>query len=57
MSSPLQRCMAFSDALAEKLGTEATADERLREIGFGDWEGKTPDLVQDSLMRGRLGHE
>ena len=44
-SSPLQRCHAFGTALAEKLGIDCSIDSRLKEIGFGDWEGKTPDEI------------
>ena len=45
LSSPLQRCLTFSRALSEKHNIEYGVDERLKEIGFGDWEGKTPDEI------------
>lgn len=53
VSSPLSRCQAFSRELAEKLGKPLHFDERLKEVGFGEWEGKTaaelkaadPDLL------------
>ncbi len=45
VSSPLQRCLAFSQELAEDLHIEYSIDERVREIGFGVWEGKTPDDI------------
>lgn len=41
VTSPLQRCAAFADALGEKLGIGVTHDERLKEAAFGEWEGKT----------------
>jgi len=41
VTSPLQRCAAFADALGEKLGIGVTRDERLKEAAFGEWEGKT----------------
>lgn len=44
-SSPLQRCRAFGETLAEKLGIDCSIDDRLKEIGFGAWEGKTPDDI------------
>lgn len=43
--SPLCRCADFSGELAGKLGVLAVADERLKEIGFGEWEGKTAEEV------------
>jgi len=46
ISSPLLRCRAFADALAEKQGLPVEVDERLREIGFGDWEGQTRAQIQ-----------
>jgi alpha-ribazole phosphatase len=41
VSSPLSRCRAFAEELAGRLGIGCGVDERLREIGFGEWEGKT----------------
>ncbi len=46
ITSPLQRCQAFADALAKKLGLPVQVDERFREVGFGDWEGLTKQQVQ-----------
>ena len=45
ISSPLSRCTDFSYALAEKLDIKITIEERMKEIGFGDWEGKTPEEI------------
>lgn len=42
VSSPLLRCAEFSHALGEKLGIPVSVDERLAELGYGEWEGKTP---------------
>ncbi len=41
LSSPLARCRAFAHSLGEKLAIPVTEDARLREVGFGFWEGKT----------------
>jgi alpha-ribazole phosphatase len=41
VTSPLQRCAAFSDALGERLGVKVTHDDRLKEAAFGEWEGLT----------------
>lgn len=44
-SSPLQRCLAFAEQLADKLGTSIDTYDDLKEIGFGEWEGKTPEDI------------
>lgn len=40
-SSPLRRCLDFSRQLAQRLSLPLHVDERLREMHFGAWEGKT----------------
>lgn len=47
VSSPLSRCLQFSEELANDLGIDYTIDDRVKEIGFGEWEGKTPDEILD----------
>jgi len=42
VTSPLTRCAGFADELAARLGIPVTREERLRELGFGDWEGVDP---------------
>jgi len=46
ISSPLSRCADFSNALADKHGISVDIDERFKEVGFGEWEGKTPDQLK-----------
>jgi broad specificity phosphatase PhoE len=41
VSSPLRRCADFARDLAQRHGLPLDIDARLREIHFGDWEGKT----------------
>jgi len=49
VSSPLARCRAFSEALANRSGLPLTFDERLMEVGFGEWEGKSAvEIEQDA---------
>jgi len=50
VSSPLKRCLAFSEELANELQITFSIEDNVKEIGFGDWEGKTPDeiLAEDS---------
>lgn len=54
ISSPLSRCSAFAHALSEKMEIPFSIDDRLAELGYGEWEGKTsaeiiahdPDLLR-----------
>jgi alpha-ribazole phosphatase/probable phosphoglycerate mutase len=45
-SSPLRRCQAFAAELAAQRSLPLTTDARLQEIGFGAWEGRTPDELR-----------
>lgn len=48
VSSPLLRCRAFAEEVATRHGLPLTLDDRLREIGFGAWEGKSAaDIERD----------
>lgn len=52
VSSPLTRCAAFAEELAARHGLPLQLDARLREIGFGAWEGKTAaELLADDPQR------
>lgn len=46
VTSPLQRCQAFAEALAERHGLPVHVDARFREVGFGVWEGRSPTQIQ-----------
>ncbi|MDQ1316313.1 MAG: hypothetical protein QG662_2422 [Pseudomonadota bacterium] len=49
VSSPLSRCRAFAETLAEAHGLPLTLDERLKEVGFGVWEGRSAtEIEQDA---------
>jgi alpha-ribazole phosphatase len=41
VSSPLSRCADFARELGEQLALPVALDERLREMHFGDWEGRS----------------
>ncbi len=55
ITSPLSRCQAFAEALAEKRGIPVSVEGRFKEVIFGVWEGQTsaqlsahhPDLLFD----------
>lgn len=45
VSSPLRRCAAFAQLLADRRGLPLRFDPRLRDLHFGEWEGKTVEEV------------
>ena len=45
ISSPMLRCLAFAEAYAEKHGLQIETDERLKEVGFGNWEGSSSQQI------------
>lgn len=45
LSSPLSRCQAFARELCDRHHLPLVVDERLKELGFGEWEGKTRDEI------------
>lgn len=58
VSSPLLRCADFARELAARHGLPLAMDERLVELGFGAWEGRTADELTaedpEALVRFRL---
>jgi len=46
--SPLRRCAEFAQEQATRLGLPCETEPRFREIGFGDWEGRTIDEIRQS---------
>jgi probable phosphomutase (TIGR03848 family) len=50
VSSPLLRCRRTVEPLAAALGIEASIDDRLAEVDYGEWTGrKIGDLVSEPL--------
>ena len=55
VSSPMQRCQSFARAYAQNHGLKVEVIENLKEVGFGEWEGKSsreiladnPDLIKN----------
>lgn len=43
VTSPLSRCRAFAAELAARLGLPLAIEPRIRELGFGEWEGCTAE--------------
>lgn len=46
VTSPLLRCRAFADVLAARCGLAPQVEPRLREVGFGVWEGHTAQEIE-----------
>ena len=46
VSSPLLRCREFAETLAGRLGLPLSFDDRLKEVGFGVWEGKSAAEIE-----------
>ena len=58
VSSPLVRCTATAQFVAERLGLEIERDERLIEIAHGTWEGRYRDeLAANDPVRYRTWRE
>jgi alpha-ribazole phosphatase len=52
VSSPLRRCAAFAEALAQELGVRCRYEADLREMSFGEWEGRSAaELMQTDAER------
>lgn len=54
VSSPLARCRAFAESLAGRHALPLAFDDRLKEVGFGAWEGLTAAEIE-SRWPGQLG--
>jgi broad specificity phosphatase PhoE len=46
--SPLSRARATAEAIASAAGVPCRADDRLRELSFGSWEGRSHEDVRTS---------
>jgi len=46
VSSPMKRCHEFAQELNRKLNIPLSVDDRIKEVGFGCWEGKTADELK-----------
>lgn len=49
VTSPLARCRAFAEALAETDGVPLHVEPRFMEVGFGVWEGRSRDELEAEL--------
>lgn len=55
--SPLARTQQTAQIIAEKTGAKVIVDERLREVEFGDYEGKNVDFNDLTFVKERRKHK
>lgn len=46
VSSPLARCQQFASVVADKFQLPLEIEDRLKEVGFGSWEGRTREEIK-----------
>ena len=55
--SPLARARQTAEPLAKATGAEMVIDERLREVDFGEFEGKSVDFSDLTFVKARRAHK
>ena len=51
ITSPLERCQAFAEALMDVYKIPCDTEENFKEVGFGSWEGRTPDEIKEDNLK------
>lgn len=51
ITSPLERCQAFAEALMDTYKIPCETEDNFKEVGFGSWEGKTPDEIKEVNLK------
>jgi probable phosphoglycerate mutase len=46
VTSPMKRCREFSEEIAQSRQLPLQVEPDLREVGFGAWEGRTPEQIK-----------
>lgn len=46
ITSPMRRCREFADEVGANYSLPVQVVEDLKEVGFGNWEGKAPEEIQ-----------
>lgn len=54
VSSPMRRCREFAEAFAAEHGLPLAVNPDLREVGFGVWEGRSPEIIRTEDAQGYL---
>ncbi|MDP6561634.1 MAG: class I tRNA ligase family protein [Candidatus Peribacteraceae bacterium] len=55
--SPLARTQQTAEIIAKQTGATVIVDERLREVSFGEWEGKNVDFSDLTFIKERRAHK
>ncbi|NLG06874.1 class I tRNA ligase family protein, partial [Candidatus Peribacteria bacterium] len=55
--SPLARTRQTAQAVADATGANVIVDERLREVAFGEYEGKTIDFSDLAFVKAKRAHK
>lgn len=55
--SPLARTRQTAEVIAKQLGAKVIVDDRLREVSFGEYEGKHVDFTDLSFLKARRAHK
>jgi len=50
-TSPMKRCSEFADYISKKSKIPYTIIEDFKEIGFGDWQGKTSHQIGEEIVQ------
>jgi len=50
-TSPLQRCRLFAESLSDSHGVQLDTLHEMREMDFGDWEGKGSQDIDERLLK------
>ena len=51
ITSPLERCQAFAEALMDLYNIPCDTEKDFKEVGFGCWEGRTPDEIKTDNLK------
>ena len=49
-TSPMKRCSVFANYISKKSKIPCSIIEDFKEIGFGDWQGKTPHQIGEEIV-------
>ena len=49
-TSPMKRCSEFADYISRKIKIPYSIIEDFKEIGFGDWQGKTSSQIGEDIV-------
>lgn len=51
ITSPLKRCQEFTKAISDLYNIPYQIEENFKEVGFGSWEGRTPDQIKNDNLK------